>query len=82
MTREQVIGAGVTPAIAEAVCAFLKCNIPTPQFAADATYLINSEGKMVGWLNAADMIKSLGIPLPKDDQPDLPLYSDPNLNRK
>jgi hypothetical protein len=77
MTRDEIISLGVTPEIARAVSDFLKTNIPRPPRFADATALINNEGAMNGWINAADMIGSLAIPKTEETKEPEPMYSEP-----
>jgi len=77
MTRAQIIGLGVTPDIAKAVSDYLKTNIPRPPRFADATALINNEGAMNGWINAADAIGALASPEPTEEEKPVDMYSEP-----
>lgn len=77
MTRDQIIGLGLNPQLAQAVCDFLKTNIPRPPRFADATALINNEGAMNGWINAADAIGALAEPQPAEQKEFPSLYSEP-----
>lgn len=77
MTRDGLISLGMTPQLADATAVYLKNIIPRPPRFADPTALVNNEGAMNGWINAADAIKALGAPLPDPNQPELPMYSEP-----
>lgn len=77
MTRDEIISLGMTPTLARAVADFLKTNIPRPPRFADATALINNEGAMNGWINAADAIGALAVAPADPNQPELPMYSEP-----
>lgn len=77
MTREQLIGLGMTPQLARATAVYLKNIIPRPPRFADPTALVNNEGAMNGWINAADAINALSDPVPDPNQPELPMYSEP-----
>lgn len=77
MTREQLIGLGMTPQLAQATAVYLKNIIPRPPRFADPTALVNNEGAMNGWINAADAINALSAPVPDPNQPELPMYSEP-----
>jgi hypothetical protein len=59
MTRDEIISAGVTPTIANAMADYLKTNLPMNPRIADPTSIINNEGVMTGWFKAADFIKLL-----------------------
>lgn len=77
MTREEIINAGVSPAIARAVSTYLRGLMSFGATLGDATTLINSEGQARGFLRAADAIAALAEPLTDQKQTQLPLYSPP-----
>lgn len=77
MTRDELISLGLTPSLARAVSDFLKTNIPRPPRYADATALINNEGAMNGWINAADAIGALSTPEVKEPSATPEMYSEP-----
>lgn len=77
MTRDELISMGMTPALARATAIFLKNSIPRPPRMADLTALVNNEGAMNGWINAADAIGALATPVGDPNQPELPMYSEP-----
>lgn len=77
MTRDELLSLGLTPSLARAVADFLKTNIPQAMFVADPTFLVNNEGRMNGWINAANTIGALADPK-SVETPELPnLYSEP-----
>lgn len=77
MTRDALISLGMTPELARATAVYLKNTIPRPPRYADPTALVNNEGAMNGWINAADAIGSLATPIRDEPQEELPLYSEP-----
>lgn len=77
MTRNELISLGMTPQLAQATAVYLKCNIPRPPRFADPTGLVNNEGAMNGWINAADAIKALSIPQSEEQTGTPPMYSEP-----
>lgn len=79
MTRDQVLSFGFKPEQLHALSDYLKTNIPRPPRVADPTALVNNEGAMNGFLNAADMISSLAQPAEKAQEQEIQLYSEPAI---
>lgn len=78
MTREEVLSFGVKPEHLKAIATYLQTNIPRPPRVADATALINNEGVLNGFLNAAKMVELLAQPEAKQDTTTPGLYSEPS----
>ncbi len=78
MTRDEIIGMGVTPDLARAISTYIKTNLPLSPRIADPTSIINNEGVIFGWSMAANFIEVLSIPLQDQNPEKQPMYSEPS----